>query len=94
MAAYPILLSLLFLVGPSWSCRQADWQAVLDQSNVWATCGSDKEYIRGLWRHENVGGHDERLGRIEFANCCSPPASYANMGADCLNDNWWSKLDK
>ena len=78
-------------------CRVANWWTILDGNNVWATCDSDREYIRGLYRNDNGGmglffSHDG-LHLLEEANCCSPPASYANAGADCMEANWWGILD-
>ena len=94
MGALRSLVAILMFVSSAWGgCRQADWQVVLDRGNVWATCNAN-EYMRGLWRHDNIGEHDERLGRIEFADCCRPPASYGNPDANCVTANWWSIFDR
>ena len=36
-------------------CENADWSVTLDQDNVWATCDSNKTYLRGLERSAYLG---------------------------------------
>ena len=93
MRALISLALLVALAGCAWGiCRQADWQQTLDQSNVWAAC-KDNEYIRGFWRH-NPKANDERLGRIEYANCCPAGENFEDGPGVCREADWGLLLDR
>ena len=71
----------------------ANWWHSLDRSG-WSLCGSGK-YMTGLWRNNYHSG-DERLGRIEEAECYDAPKYLypAKDDMDCYNHNWWHSFDR
>ena len=94
MKVSPVLLCLFFTVTACYGCYTANWWAVLDKGNVWATCDFNRreKYIRGFWRSSGAGSRDI-VGRLEQARCCGPPASYQSLESECVKANWWKSLD-
>ena len=51
--------------------------------------------MTGMWRHDKKSG-DERIGRIEYAECKDAPSYLypAKEDMDCYNHNWWDSFDR
>ena len=88
---FAILLTLLFLADVSLGCSNADWWNVLDGGNVWATCSSEEQYLRGLYR-SGYYFYDAIL-KIEEGKCCSATGSYVNQQTVCMDADWTSSFD-
>ena len=94
MKTLVLLLHFVFVAGAAAVCYSADWRVLLDKTtDTWATCtlrqNNEEKYITGFLRHDFIGDHDERIGRLEMASCCSPAALYlATAIADCVDVNW------
>ena len=78
---------------PNPQTHQADWQVSFDREG-WSLCGQGR-YMTGMWRHQHKSG-DERIGRIEFAECRDAPSYLypAKDDMECYNHNWWSSFDR
>ena len=83
-------------------CENADWSVTLDQDNVWATCDSNKTYLRGLERSAYLGEEqglnlieeEQGLNLIERGKCCSAPGALSNQDSHCITTDWGSTLDR
>ena len=74
-------------------CDDANWWDKLDQNNVWATCDSNKTYLRGLWRSAGSGDW-QGLDVIKRGKCCSAPGNLSNQDSHCINTtDWRNALD-
>ena len=68
-------------------CDVADWEDSLDHQG-WSVCPKRNTYLKGLYRSEREPG-DERLGRIEYGECCpASESAYVNQPETCSNANW------
>ena len=78
---------------PAPQTQVADWEASFDRDG-WNLCGSGK-YMTGMWRHDKKSG-DERIGRIEYAECKDAPSYLypAKEDMDCYNHDWWASFDR
>ena len=78
---------------PNPQTHHADWQTSFDREG-WSLCGQGR-YMTGMWRHHHKSG-DERIGRIEFAECRDAPSYLypAKDDMECYNHNWWSSFDR
>ena len=74
-------------------CENADWSVTLDQDNVWATCDSNKTYLRGLERSAYLG-EKPGLDVIKRGKCCSAPGALSNQDSHCITTEWGSTLDR
>ncbi|XP_022777655.1 uncharacterized protein LOC111319090, partial [Stylophora pistillata] len=75
------------------NCEEADWEASLDQIG-WSMCPRNTTFLRGLWRHDPMPG-DNRVGRIEFGNCCrAEEPTFINQSSTCLNADWSLLLNR
>ena len=77
---------------PSPQTRVADWQASLDRAG-WSLCEPGK-YMTGLWRNHHQTG-DERIGRIEWAECRDAPGYLypTKEDMDCYDHDWSPSFD-
>lgn len=77
---------------PSPQTEYANWEESFDREG-WSLCGNGK-YMTGLYRERFKSG-DERIGRIEFAECRDAPSNLCPIkeDLDCYNHNWWSSFD-
>ena len=90
--AYRMYSSRAFISDRSF-CKNADWWATLSQNNVWATCDSNKTYLRGLERRAGSGiWHG--LNLIERGKCCSAPGALSNQDSHCITTDWSNTLDR
>jgi len=66
----------------------------MDTSNSWSLC-EDGKYMTGMWRND-FNPHDERPGRIEYAECRDAPSRLypADGDIECYNANWWGSFDR
>jgi hypothetical protein len=66
-------------------------ETVLTTLHGWSKCPSTFPYINGLYRNKSSDKKQDKINRLEKANCCE---GFENIKSECVEENWWKSFDK
>ena len=78
-----------YIVAPG-SCKNEDWRDSFNNTG-WSKCPSTFPYINGLYRNKSSDKKQDKINRLEKANCCE---GFENIKSECVEENWWKSFDK